>query len=329
MESKYLKESLDKLAGLKARAEQIQSPENRAAIKAQNAGGLTDGVYPTMCGELSGIILLASCAIAAAQHSAERLEAIEREHERFVSIFEALDIEFDETALATLELIGKRTWAEGYKPLVENSLYRDERRAISNAISRAIADVQESEREFEHEKATEAIAAAGFVRFEDDSFDGWARDIDNIERISINMSYKNRITVYSWELERDGVTVDSGKSGEFSRLIALIAPKPICGTCDGKGFVNPDGTANNAFEGPDSDPTISCPACGVATAVASCNANIDAGIQAYLTSTFLSAYAVMEGEATMPQSEAVAPGQSDPACGGELANSPCHSEVKA
>ena len=34
-----------------------------------------------------------------------------------------------------------------------------------------------------------------------------------------------------------------------------------CPRCNGKGFLNPDGTAVNAFEGCDSDPTIPCPAC--------------------------------------------------------------------
>lgn len=32
-----------------------------------------------------------------------------------------------------------------------------------------------------------------------------------------------------------------------------------CNTCSGKGFVNPDGSENNAFTGLDSDPVIPCP----------------------------------------------------------------------
>jgi hypothetical protein len=34
-----------------------------------------------------------------------------------------------------------------------------------------------------------------------------------------------------------------------------------CQTCDGKGFVNPDGSKNNAFEGSDVGPFLPCPAC--------------------------------------------------------------------
>ena len=34
-----------------------------------------------------------------------------------------------------------------------------------------------------------------------------------------------------------------------------------CPTCHGKGFLNPDGTPNNAFEGSDSSPVIACPDC--------------------------------------------------------------------
>ena len=36
-----------------------------------------------------------------------------------------------------------------------------------------------------------------------------------------------------------------------------------CETCHGKGFVNPDGTSNNAFEGNDHDPVVPCPDCRV------------------------------------------------------------------
>ena len=37
-----------------------------------------------------------------------------------------------------------------------------------------------------------------------------------------------------------------------------------CPKCGGKGFLNHDGTMNNAFMGSDSDPVISCPECNVA-----------------------------------------------------------------
>ena len=34
-----------------------------------------------------------------------------------------------------------------------------------------------------------------------------------------------------------------------------------CVRCHGKGFLNPDGTPVNAFEGSDYDPTMECPGC--------------------------------------------------------------------
>jgi hypothetical protein len=48
---------------------------------------------------------------------------------------------------------------------------------------------------------------------------------------------------------------------------ALLATNPlpieaVCKTCNGKMFVNSDGSANNAFEGSDRDPVIPCPTCG-------------------------------------------------------------------
>lgn len=37
--------------------------------------------------------------------------------------------------------------------------------------------------------------------------------------------------------------------------------RDICPTCGGKGFVNLDGTVNNAFQGCDDDPTKPCSDC--------------------------------------------------------------------
>ena len=34
-----------------------------------------------------------------------------------------------------------------------------------------------------------------------------------------------------------------------------------CRRCNGKGFLNPDGSPVNAFDGCDSDPVIDCPEC--------------------------------------------------------------------
>lgn len=45
---------------------------------------------------------------------------------------------------------------------------------------------------------------------------------------------------------------------EYEAEVCGFSPCPRCG---GKGFVNPDGSAVNAFEGSDADPTIECPTC--------------------------------------------------------------------
>lgn len=37
----------------------------------------------------------------------------------------------------------------------------------------------------------------------------------------------------------------------------------ICPMCEGKGFVKPDGTPDDAFEGPDAGRVIPCPLCVV------------------------------------------------------------------
>ncbi len=37
-----------------------------------------------------------------------------------------------------------------------------------------------------------------------------------------------------------------------------------CPRCAGKGFLSPDGSINNAFEGHDAGPFIDCPDCQVA-----------------------------------------------------------------
>lgn len=42
---------------------------------------------------------------------------------------------------------------------------------------------------------------------------------------------------------------------------STITETHVCPVCDGKGFVNADGTPNNAFEGSDNDPVIPCPRC--------------------------------------------------------------------
>lgn len=67
-------------------------------------------------------------------------------------------------------------------------------------------------------------------------------------------------TAYNWLIDCFG---DQG--GKLKRVVSneLVreALEQACGGCDGKGFVNPDGSAVNAFEGSDADRFLSCPQC--------------------------------------------------------------------
>lgn len=134
MESTYLKERLAKLATLRADSERIGSNEHAEAERARLKGGITDNPYPSMVGELMGRCWLAQFDIEGAQRFAERLEVIEREYERLISIFEALDIDLDEETLSTLELIG------------EDVKYKAERRSVRTCITQICSDVQTDER---------------------------------------------------------------------------------------------------------------------------------------------------------------------------------------
>lgn len=223
MESQYLKQSLAKLATLKARSEEIDSKENRERTRTQY-NLKPGGEYPAMCGQFLGLIMGAHWDIESATRSAERLEVIDREHERLISIFEGLDIDLDESALAALELMNKRTWGKYDSGNVyDNSPYRSERSALSAAFSKAIADVQESEREFEYEQAMEALEKTGFVL--DEETEEWRR---GVERVTVGRQYKNHVSAYPWTydgFDLNGVGVgDSGTSGDFHRLLALITP---------------------------------------------------------------------------------------------------------
>lgn len=222
MESTYLKERLECLAKEAAEAVTlVTSDDFRAAAKSAYDGWPYLSHYPAAAGVLEASLgILAGNLIGLAAQVVSRIEIMEREHERFISIFEALDVELDQKTLATLELIGKRTWSTDGK-CRETSPYRDERRAISNAVAKAVADAQSSERGYEHDQATDALVAAGFEYDEEE--DAFRRGAE-LARITL---VNGRECRYSWEYDTsdpNGLR-DSGKSGEFHRLLALIAPK--------------------------------------------------------------------------------------------------------
>lgn len=220
MNSSYLKEQLTSLAALKERSEHVTSEECRAELRA--AYNLKPGdEYAAMVGRVQGMISGAHWRIEAAIKSAERLEIIEREHERLVTIFEALEIDLDEEALVALEMIGK------------DSAYRDHKRDIRAAVSKAVNDTQWCERDYEHDQATEALVAAGFaINDEGECFTRGS------ERVTVTL-VNGREARYAWTYESHDngahplYKADSGKSGEFFRLMKLIAlkqePVPACG----------------------------------------------------------------------------------------------------
>ena len=49
-----------------------------------------------------------------------------------------------------------------------------------------------------------------------------------------------------------------GNGNYLGQDFYAVQPCPKCG---GKGFLNPDGSMNNDFQGSDGDPVIGCPAC--------------------------------------------------------------------
>ena len=215
MYTDYLKETLKRIAGAKADIGRIRT-EYSTSSKGYPC-------YPSMCGALEAVVRdAAGNAESALRWTVEHIEAAEREAERIGTIFENLGIDLDEETLVTLELIGKRTYdARNY----ENSPYKDQRREIERAISKAVADTQENEREYEHDQATDALIAAGFVH--DEENDCFER---NDERVTITL-VNGRESRYMWELagcaQNQYAYVASGKSGEFSRLLALITPKSV------------------------------------------------------------------------------------------------------
>ena len=224
MTSTYLKESLAKIGQLKQQAAEIESKESRDAIMAQYPA--LSSPYVITSGRLAGAIKSAiEWELPIAQRNAERMEVIECEYERLISILENIGVNLDEEDLVALELVAKRDYAPQanmQSGVRETSPYRDQREAIARTVNRAISEVQEGERELEHDNATDALLKAGFVFDEERDF--FVRDNDCVTVTLVN----GRECRYTWEFAADlGATTETGKSGEFSRLLELIQSKTI------------------------------------------------------------------------------------------------------
>lgn len=214
MESTYLKKRLATLATLKERSAQIDTEVGRAELRVTYS--LRPGEeYAAMCGRYIGMITGAHWGIEAAQQSANHLEIIERGYERLVTIFESLDINLDEEAMTALETLGKPG-------------YQYERHVLATAIDTAIRETQESERDNEKDATVESLLAVGFVI--DDEDDSYVR---GHEQVRINL-VNGRECRYRWEYETSEPVqrIETGKSGEFSRLMNFVAVRqsvPACG----------------------------------------------------------------------------------------------------
>lgn len=227
MYTDYLKTQLTEIEALESEIARIR------ADCPKTAHGLPDYVslYVTM---ESLVRQAAGRASLALRLTTAHIVPAEAEAQRLVSILEDLDVDLDEETLATLELICKRTWS-GPPHIRETSLYRSERDSIGNMINRTIRQVQQDERDNEHDAATDALVSAGFVHNEEN--DAFERSDARVIVTLVN----GRESRYSWEFIEitrpfsEGFLaateyvriVDTGKSGEFSRLLALIAkPAP-------------------------------------------------------------------------------------------------------
>lgn len=192
---------IDLVSGIRPELERIESKDNRDQMKARH--GL-DGVYPSMFGELSAVITVRSINVEAANlaiGAVERLERIE-------AIFLDLDIDLGDESLKALEL------------LASERRYRHEQGSLTEKINSTVADILDQERERERDDAQHFIEKQGFV-FDYDA-DTWIRES---ETITLTFSSPtNQATSYGWTLERGGVAVDAGKSGDFWRLLTCISP---------------------------------------------------------------------------------------------------------
>ena len=121
--------------------------------------------------------------------------------------------------------------------LVSDRAYLLRKKRLSAAISTTLAEIRDETREREQLNAIEMLTTAGFVWQETDDFEGWERRRDAInptdgtagERIERVIIESWRFpgspageTAYSWLLEVNGDEVDTGHSGEFSRLLEAV-----------------------------------------------------------------------------------------------------------
>lgn len=205
MTTKYLTKSIDRIQALVERGKQIESAEHRAELAARDRD-----VYPQLTGELSALLtILVAGEVVLLKHHAESLAAMEREHQRWLTILDNLDLQLDERELAALELMGTDT---------EYRHYRDE---LRDSVFDRIRDVIESEADYERENAIEKLAVSGFAL--DDDSEEWIREGDRVAIEYIPQpKHTSGYTTYRWTLTRASGEVESGQTGDFARLLELF-----------------------------------------------------------------------------------------------------------
>lgn len=215
MYTDYLKEMLQKIVGANADAARIEAEAEQ--YEKQSPGSR----YPYQTGALEATVAcLVRNAESALRWTNEHVVPAEAEAQRLISALENVGIDIDADTMRALELMGKKTYGKDHW---ETSPYKYERRELTGHFSRIVNEVLFSERESEHDHATDTLTAGGFEYDEDsDTFSRGA------ERVTITLE-SGRECRYSWVYERETDVLhidksDAGKSGEFHRLLSLINP---------------------------------------------------------------------------------------------------------
>ena len=125
--------------------------------------------------------------------------------ERFSAVCDGLGIDPDN--LAELETF------------ISDEQYRSDKRELQGRIERCVGEIREATLAQEEENAVTLLEAAGFTFQQDDSYEGWVR---GTEQISTKYKHKGSDSWYEFLLKRNGDGILTGRSGEFSKLLAAV-----------------------------------------------------------------------------------------------------------
>ena len=185
------------------------SEERVAAIEQRYADDARR--YPCQAGALKGAMIGAQITMKTAESWLERIEPEIKQLERLWKAYGSLvcDDRIEEEDLVDLER------------LALNPQYQTDRRFLAGKITEALGEARDDARECEQQNAIEVLTAAGFVWQETEAFEGWER---GAERVTIGScsAHGRADSWYEWILEVNGKFRDTGKSGEFSRLLEAV-----------------------------------------------------------------------------------------------------------